>query len=183
MAKIKITTLTDKIKDDEILSKLKSIGIKIKDKQKDGEESLPEARKSTTSGETVIEKRVASTVIRRRVQPPPAAEARKETEISFHEVAGAPAEEPVKRVAEEGRRRAEEPVVVVAKAAKPAEEGHTAEHLPLIEKIELAGIAEQAEPPESAGEPAHDRGGAACRGERRQGDDGRDGEVGDRRSR
>ena len=38
MAKIKITTLTDKMKDDEILSKLKSIGVKIKDKEKEKEE-------------------------------------------------------------------------------------------------------------------------------------------------
>ncbi len=73
MAKIKITTLTDKIKDDEILSKLKGIGVKIKDKEKEKEEqALAETKKSTASGETVIEKRVASTVIRRRVQTPPA---------------------------------------------------------------------------------------------------------------
>ena len=38
MAKIKITTLTDKIKDEEILSKLKSIGVKIKEKEKEKEE-------------------------------------------------------------------------------------------------------------------------------------------------
>ena len=38
MAKIKITTLTDKMKDDEMLSKLKSIGVKIKDKEKEKEE-------------------------------------------------------------------------------------------------------------------------------------------------
>ncbi len=38
MAKIKITTLTDKMKDDEILSKLKSIGVKIKDKEKEKDE-------------------------------------------------------------------------------------------------------------------------------------------------
>ncbi len=35
MTKIRITTLTDKISDDEILSKLKGIGVKIKDKSKE----------------------------------------------------------------------------------------------------------------------------------------------------
>ncbi len=71
MAKIRITTLTDKISDDEILSKLKGIGVKIKDKSKDttAKEEKPEG--ASISGETVIEKRVASTIIRRRVQPPP----------------------------------------------------------------------------------------------------------------
>ncbi len=75
MTKIKITTLTDKIKDEEILSKLKSIGVKIKDREKEREEqALSETTKSTASGETIIEKRVASTIIRRRVQAPPVAE-------------------------------------------------------------------------------------------------------------
>ncbi len=73
MAKIKITTLTDKMKDDEILSKLKSIGVKIKDKEKEKEgQALSQAKEvSAASGETIVEKRVASTVIRRRVQAPP----------------------------------------------------------------------------------------------------------------
>ncbi len=80
MAKIKITTLTDKMKDEEILSKLKSIGVKIKDKEKEKEEqgSSQTQERAGSSGETIVEKRVASTVIRRRVQappPPPAAEA------------------------------------------------------------------------------------------------------------
>lgn len=72
MAKIKITTLSDRMKDDEILSKLKSIGVKIKDKEKEkeGQAQKEVAEKTTASGETVIEKRVASTVIRRRVQRP-----------------------------------------------------------------------------------------------------------------
>jgi translation initiation factor IF-2 len=72
MTKVKITTLTDKISDDEILSKLKSLGVKIKYKAK--EEPALEKKdddKQTPSGETMIEKRVASTIIRRRVQPPP----------------------------------------------------------------------------------------------------------------
>ncbi|MGD0657205.1 MAG: translation initiation factor IF-2 [Syntrophorhabdales bacterium] len=81
MAKIKITTLTDKMKDDEILSKLKSIGVKIKDKEKEKEElgTAQTQERAGSSGETIVEKRVASTVIRRRVQapppPPPVAEA------------------------------------------------------------------------------------------------------------
>ena len=71
MAKIKLTTLTDKTSDEEILNKLKNIGVKVKEK---GKEEVPEKtkeEKTTPSGETVIEKRVASTIIRRRVQPPP----------------------------------------------------------------------------------------------------------------
>ena len=71
MAKIKITTLTDKMKDDQILSRLKNIGVKIKDKEKDQEEPAAAQAKErlSASGETIIEKRVASTIIRRRVQP------------------------------------------------------------------------------------------------------------------
>ncbi len=70
MSKIRITTLSERT-DEEILSKLKGIGVKIKDKGKD--EAAPEGKKeiTTSTGETVIEKRVASTIIRRRVQPPP----------------------------------------------------------------------------------------------------------------
>ena len=91
MAKIKITTLTDKIKDEEILSRLKGIGVKIKDKEKEQEEQAAEKKTSTASGETVIEKRVASTVIRRRVQTPPAEikEAVKEPEPEVREAAQA----------------------------------------------------------------------------------------------
>jgi translation initiation factor IF-2 len=72
MTKVKITTLTDKISDDEILSKLKSLGVKIRDKAK--EEPALEKKdddQQTVSGETIVEKRIASTIIRRRVQPPP----------------------------------------------------------------------------------------------------------------
>jgi translation initiation factor IF-2 len=71
MTKVKITTLTDKISDDEILSRLKGLGVKIKDKSK--EEPILAKKddgKQTPSGETMVEKRVASTIIRRRVQPP-----------------------------------------------------------------------------------------------------------------
>ncbi|HNQ46362.1 MAG: translation initiation factor IF-2 [Syntrophorhabdus sp.] len=71
MAKVKITTLTDKISDDEILTRLKGLGVKIKDKAKE-EPTLAKKddEKLTSSGETMVEKRVASTIIRRRVKPP-----------------------------------------------------------------------------------------------------------------
>ena len=71
MTKVKITTLTDKISDDEILSRLKGLGVKIKDKTKE-EPTLArkDDEKQTFSSETMVEKRVASTIIRRRVQPP-----------------------------------------------------------------------------------------------------------------
>jgi translation initiation factor IF-2 len=74
MSKIKITTLTDKISDDEILSKLKGIGVKIKNKGKEETSQEEQKEKTTLSGETMIEKRVASTIIRRRVQAPPVKE-------------------------------------------------------------------------------------------------------------
>ena len=71
MTKVKITTLTDKISDDEILSRLKGLGVKIKDKTKeDTTLAKKDDEKQTPSGETMVEKRVASTIIRRRVQPP-----------------------------------------------------------------------------------------------------------------
>jgi translation initiation factor IF-2 len=74
MTKIKITALTDKASDDEILARLKKIGVKIKDKTKE-EAGQEEAKDQfSPSGETLIEKRVASTVIRRRVQKPAARE-------------------------------------------------------------------------------------------------------------
>lgn len=74
MSKIKLTTLTDKISDDEILSKLKSMGVKIKEGGKEETPREKSEERATPSGETVIEKRVASTIIRRRVQPPPVQE-------------------------------------------------------------------------------------------------------------
>ena len=73
MPRIRITTLTDKMKDEQVLSKLKSIGAKTKDKEKTGAEESHEETKERLSatGEKIVEKRVASTVIRRRVQAPP----------------------------------------------------------------------------------------------------------------
>ena len=74
MTKIKITALTDKASDEEILAKLKKIGVKIKDKSSE-ETGHEEAREQLSpAGETLVEKRVASTIIRRRVQAPPAKE-------------------------------------------------------------------------------------------------------------
>jgi len=74
MTKIKITALTDKASDDEILAKLKKIGVKIKDKPKDGETAHEAVKEQTSAtGETLVETRVASTIIRRRVQTPPKA--------------------------------------------------------------------------------------------------------------
>ncbi len=73
MPRIRITTLTDKMKDEQVLSKLKTIGAKTKDKEKASLIETPEEAKEkvSASGDKIIEKRVASTVIRRRVQPPP----------------------------------------------------------------------------------------------------------------
>jgi len=70
MTKIKITALTDKMSDEDILAKLKKIGVKVKDKVK--EDVSPEKAKDheASAGEQMVEKRVASTIIRRRVQPP-----------------------------------------------------------------------------------------------------------------
>jgi translation initiation factor IF-2 len=74
MTKIKITALTDKASDEEILAKLKKIGVKIKDKSTE-EPGHEEAKGQLSSGgETLVEKRVASTIIRRRVQAPPVKE-------------------------------------------------------------------------------------------------------------
>jgi translation initiation factor IF-2 len=117
MAKIRITTLTDKMKDDEVLSKLKGIGVKIKDKEKENAELL-EKEKATSSGETIIEKRVASTVIRRRVQAPPVVEPAPAPPVEQEK---APEETaPVLRIRKEepGKKRAEEPVVELVKSAK-----------------------------------------------------------------
>ena len=79
MTKIKITALTDKASDDEILAKLKKIGVKIKDKGTDTSAREESKEQLSPSGETLIEKRVASTIIRRRVQTPAPAPEKEET--------------------------------------------------------------------------------------------------------
>ena len=70
MAKIKITALTDKASDEEILAKLKKIGVKIKDKSSEEIDHEETKEQLSPEGETLVEKRVASTIIRRRVQKP-----------------------------------------------------------------------------------------------------------------
>ncbi|OPY70101.1 MAG: Translation initiation factor IF-2 [Syntrophorhabdaceae bacterium PtaU1.Bin034] len=156
MGKIKITTLTDKIKDDEILSKLKSIGVKIKDKEKEKEEqTLSEAKeKSTASGETVIEKRVASTVIRRRVQAPPAET--KPTMVTQPPEAAA-AGQAAETKKEEPPKRTEEPVIELVKVQKETKEAVAADKEPSvksvqIERVEIEPVAEQVEEAPKAGE-------------------------------
>lgn len=74
MAKIKITALTDKASDEEILAKLKKIGVKIKDKSSEETGREEDKEQLSPAGETLVEKRVASTIIRRRVQKPPVKE-------------------------------------------------------------------------------------------------------------
>ena len=144
MAKIKITTLTDKMKDDEILSKLKSIGVKIKDKEKEKElQGVAQTQeKAGSSGETIVEKRVASTVIRRRVQappPPPVAEAPAP-------VVGA---EPVVQEAVKVKKKApakkgvEEPVIELVRREKD----HRAEEVlaPKMTAVEAEALKEASE--------------------------------------
>ncbi len=173
MAKIKITTLTDKIKDEEILSRLKGIGVKIKDKEKRTEEQAAEKKTSTASGETVIEKRVASTVIRRRVQAPPAEkkEAVKEPE---------PEAGKLRRPGRKGRlplrlrrsKGAEEPVVELVRQEKPKK----AAGRPKIEMIERVDEAHKAEGEEENAEAAGEAAGPQAerrRGSRRGGEDRR----------
>jgi len=106
MTKIKITALTDRASDDEILAKLKKIGVKIKDKPKDGETAHEPVKEQTSAtGETLVETRVASTIIRRRVQTPPKAK-----------------EEPKEeKVESEEERKAEAPSVKVPPRRKGAE--------------------------------------------------------------
>ncbi|OPY73425.1 MAG: Translation initiation factor IF-2 [Syntrophorhabdus sp. PtaU1.Bin058] len=70
MAKIKITALTDKMSDEDILAKLKKIGVKVKDKVKEDATLEKVKDQETPAGEQMVERRVASTIIRRRVQPP-----------------------------------------------------------------------------------------------------------------
>ena len=160
MAKIKITTLTDKIKDDEILSKLKSIGVKIKDKEKEKEEqALAEKKTSTASGETVIEKRVASTVIRRRVQTPPAEvkEAAKETEAPAVEATAARRKgQPAAKAAAE-RKAAEEPVIELVKPEKPGKASGRPQ-IEMIERVDETRKAEAAEKKSQAAAKAEQQG-------------------------
>jgi translation initiation factor IF-2 len=150
MAKIKITTLTDKMKDDEILSKLKSIGVKIKDKEKEKEGQTLSQPKETPagSGETVIEKRVASTVIRRRVQaapPAPVAEVKEvvaETKPSaLHEVG----ETKIDKGEPEKKRVEGQPVVEIVKTRRDQGPEHVEEQAAPAGPVEEAPVLEPVE--------------------------------------
>jgi len=73
MAKIKLTAIKSKITDEELLSqiKAKNISAKVKEKEKEEEHPQEKIEKSTSAGEVVIEKRISTGIIRRRIQPPP----------------------------------------------------------------------------------------------------------------
>ncbi len=78
MAKIKLTTLKDRTSDDELLLKLKSMGVKIRDESSEDQREEPKTELKKEEPE-FIEKRVTSTIIRRRANPSvKAAEAKKE---------------------------------------------------------------------------------------------------------
>ena len=137
MAKIKLTTLTDKVSDDEILTKLKNIGVKVK--EKDLAEVNREAKdeKTAPSGETVVEKRVASTIIRRRVQPPapPPKEAPKEIKKAAEKEA-----KPAKK-AEEKREKTkatpEKPVLTLQETSEAEVAAIKEVSQPQVQKTEI----------------------------------------------
>jgi translation initiation factor IF-2 len=117
MSKIKITPLTDKTSDDEILSRLKSIGVKIKETDKTPQEEAHEEKKErmTPAGDTMIEKRVASTIIRRRVPPPPPVKEPEVVKVDVVEEKKEGEEKPGRRPREKEKERAkgaEKPVMV-----------------------------------------------------------------------
>lgn len=152
MPRIRITTLTDKMKDEQVLSKLKSIGAKTKDKEKAAaEESHDETKeKISASGEKILEKRVASTVIRRRVQaPPPPPEPVVEEIEEIKPAEEAAAGQPVTKRKVPSKKAAEaaagQPATTeVETGAPPAAEAEAA----------LAHKAEEKLAPEAAVEPA-----------------------------
>jgi len=157
MAKIKITTLTDKMKDEEILSKLKSIGVKIKDKEKEKEEQgLPQTQeRAGSSGETIVEKRVASTVIRRRVQAPPVTEVKKP--IVEAEPAPPPLGEAAPRPKKEAAKKAtEEPIVEFVKKEKEPRKARV--QPPKVEAVEPEPVKEpiEAEVPQQPSQPVEE---------------------------
>ncbi len=127
MTKIKITALTDKASDDEILAKLKKIGVKIKDKPRDSETHGEVKQQESEAGETLIETRVASTIIRRRVQPPPKAkeEPKEEQKIPAEEKK---AQVPPSRAASR-KKGAEAPRVEEEKEADKADKKKVQEDL------------------------------------------------------
>lgn len=124
MAKIKLTTLTEKISDDEILSKLKSIGVKIKEKEKEETPDERQEEKVSASAEKVIEKRVASTVIRRRVQPPPPPE---KTEVRRKKEE----KDPSRKIEEKKAKRTVVAEKTILEGEKPAENIEAVETVPV----------------------------------------------------
>jgi translation initiation factor IF-2 len=132
MPRIRITTLTDKMKDEQVLSKLKSIGAKTKDKEKTGaDESHEETKeKLSATGEKILEKRVASTVIRRRVQAPPPPPPEPVVEKVIEEakpVEEAPGTRPITK------RRVSKKVAAEAVAAEPAKAAGETAPPPIVE--------------------------------------------------
>lgn len=65
MSRIKFTTLKDNMSEDELLKKLKTMGVKVKDSVEPEEKNVEEQKKEEPKFE---EKRIASTIIRRRAQ-------------------------------------------------------------------------------------------------------------------
>jgi translation initiation factor IF-2 len=154
MPRIRITTLTDKMKDEQVLSKLKSIGARTKDKEKAGAEDAHEETKEKLSaaGEKIIEKRVASTVIRRRVQapPPPPPQPIVEKIEEAKPAEGAPVDKPVTK-----RRAPSKKAAAEAAAAEPAKTEVEKGAPPVAEaEATLARKAEEKLTPEAAAEPA-----------------------------
>ena len=148
MTKIKITALTDKASDEEILAKLKKIGVKIKDKPKDGEITREPAKAETSqSGETLVETRVASTIIRRRVQAPPRAkEEPKEEKLEIEEKKA----EPVSTKAPSRKKAAQEPSVEEETAQEAHRKIHEDLHVHIEERQPEAIEAGQPEPEAAA---------------------------------
>ncbi|MBP6941948.1 MAG: translation initiation factor IF-2 [Syntrophorhabdaceae bacterium] len=143
MAKIKITALTDKMDDEDILAKLKKIGVKVKDKVKEDVPREEAKDHETPASEQMVEKRVASTIIRRRVQPPkvkeePAEEKPEPKKPGKEEAKAEPKAEP-KAVP---KKKQEEP----AKAEKKKEAQKAAEKRAKQEPLVLLTEEHPAEP-------------------------------------
>lgn len=143
MAKIKITALTDKMDDEDILAKLKKIGVKVKDKVKEDVPREEAKDYETPASEQMVEKRVASTIIRRRVQPPkvkeePAEEKPEPKKPGKEEAKAGPKAEPKAAP----KKKQEEP----AKAEKKKEAQKAAEKRAKQEPLVLLTEERPAEP-------------------------------------
>ncbi len=149
MAKIKITTLTDKSTDDELLSKLKKIGVKVKDKRQETVHS--EEPKDTTppSNENLTETRVGTTIIRRRLQPTPKEVKKEELEATKETIA-------LQEKKEAPREKREEPFAEKIKKKPRYGKKKVAEEFPepvrdetIGEKETLPQPSPEARPPEA----------------------------------